>query len=251
MENRNLFKKIFYYIFTRIIYLRGIWSGYRFKSSNYKDIPIIINNYNRISSLKSLISFLENKGYTNIYIIDNASTYPPLLEYYKTIPYKIFYLDKNTGSRALWKTGIYKQFHNNFFAYTDSDILPVEECPEDFLDHFRNILLRHRYSSKVGFGLKIDDLPSHYRHREAVIEWEKRFWIAKAEEGLYRAPVDTTFALYRPYGSPKANWYIKNLRTGGNYVARHIPWYSDSGNLTDEELFYIKNCRTTTHWTKK
>ena len=49
------------------------------KRINYKDIPIIINNYNRLEMLTKLIHGLENKGYHNLYIIDNQSTYPPLL----------------------------------------------------------------------------------------------------------------------------------------------------------------------------
>ena len=73
--------------------------------------------------------------------------------------------------------------------------------------------------------------------------------MAEIEKELYLAPVDTTFALYRPNASSKANWHIRNFRTGGIYVAHHIPWYNDSENLSEKELFYIKNCRTATHWT--
>jgi hypothetical protein len=250
MEQKNLLKRGYYYIFTRIIYLRGVWSEKSWESTNYKDIPIIINNFNRLSSLSKLIFSLEKRGYKNINIIDNASTYPPLLEYYKILPYKIFRLEKNTGSKAFWKAGINKLFRDNYFVYTDADILPAEDCPDDFLDYLRKILTRYKYSSKVGLGLKIDDLPDCYKSKSSVIEWERRYWIAEIEKYLYLAPVDTTFALYRPYASSTANWYIRNIRTGGVYIARHIPWYNDSENLSEEELFYIKNCRTATHWTK-
>ena len=57
---------------------------------DYKDIPIVINNYNRITTLLQLINGLESRGYRNIYIIDNKSTYPPLLEYYKNCPYTVY-----------------------------------------------------------------------------------------------------------------------------------------------------------------
>ena len=59
------------------------------KKINYKDIPIIINNYNRLEMLTKLIHSLESKGYHNLYIIDNQSTYPPLLEYYTRLPYPV------------------------------------------------------------------------------------------------------------------------------------------------------------------
>ena len=59
------------------------------------DTPIIINNYNRLEYLKDLIAWLESAGMKKIYIIDNLSTYPPLLEFYKKIKYTVFKLDKN------------------------------------------------------------------------------------------------------------------------------------------------------------
>lgn len=68
-----------------------------------KNIPIIINNRNRLTYMKMLISSLEKRGYNNIYIIDNDSTYPPLLDYYsKECIYPVFYLNKNVGYNALW-----------------------------------------------------------------------------------------------------------------------------------------------------
>lgn len=71
------------------------------KRINYKDIPIIINNYNRLEMLTKLIHGLENKGYHNLYIIDNQSTYPPLLEYYTKIPYPVYMLNKKCRTSSI------------------------------------------------------------------------------------------------------------------------------------------------------
>ncbi len=246
MERDKIFKRLFYFLKTRYIYLRG----FRVKEiSDSKSIPIIINNFNRVTTLKELISFLEKRGYKNIFIIDNASTYPPLLEYYKQTPYKVFMLDKNIGYKALWRTPIYKQFQGNLFVYTDSDVVPCEECKDDFMDLFRSIMKRHPFATKVGFGLRIDDLPDHFSQKQSVIEWEKRHWEIESERDLFRAPIDTTFALYRPYTRAYSNWYIESYRTGGSYVARHIPWYTNSANPSQEELYYIKSCIRSSHWT--
>ena len=84
------------------------------KKINYKDIPIIINNYNRLEMLTKLIHSLESKGYHNLYIIDNQSTYPPLLEYYTRLPYPVYMLNKNVGHLSLWETGIFKQFKDSY-----------------------------------------------------------------------------------------------------------------------------------------
>ena len=47
--------------------LRWLAFGKRLKNS--KDIPIIINNFNRLTYLKSLINSLTSRGYHNIYIL--------------------------------------------------------------------------------------------------------------------------------------------------------------------------------------
>ena len=71
----------------------------------YKSVPIVINNFNRVNTLITLIHGLEIRGYNNIYIIDNNSTYPPLLEYYKDCSYPIYMLNKNIGHLAIKSSG--------------------------------------------------------------------------------------------------------------------------------------------------
>lgn len=247
MDNKNYFLRVKYFLKSRYIYIR--WRLKNPKDITAKNIPIIINNYNRLTTLKLLISFLEENGYRNLYIIDNASTFPALLEYYKTCPYTVFRLKKNVGYLALWKTNIYKKFIDNYYVYTDSDIVPCKDCPDDFMSFFRDVLKRHKYATKVGFGLKIDDLPDHYNLKQSVIEWESKFWKYEVEKEVYRAPIDTTFALYRPYARKNANWYIEQYRTGGKYVAHHMPWYNNSDDLSPEEQYYKNSCTKSTHWT--
>lgn len=247
MDNKNVFLKAKYFLKSKYIYIRGAIRGSEIV--DYKKIPIIINNYNRLTTLQALVSFLEKAGYENLFIIDNASTYPPLLEYYKSCPHTVFRLKTNVGYLSLWKTDIYKQFIDNYYVYTDSDIVPCDDCPHDFLNYFREILMRHKHAAKVGFGLKIDDLPDHYDSKQTVIDWESKFWKYEVENDLFRAPIDTTFALHRPYAKKNANWYVEQYRTGGKYTARHMPWYNNSNDLSPEEQYYINSCTKSTHWT--
>jgi len=247
----NNYFKFYYY---RIIYS---FSGlieliHPPKIKDYKQIPIIINNFNRLDSMKKLIESLEHRGYSNIFIIDNLSTYPPLLDYYKTCRYTVFRLDRNIGMTALWKSGIYKKFKDDFFVYTDSDIVPIEECPDDFLLFFLNTLKKYRLARKVGFSLKIDDLPDHYAMKNEVIQWEKQFAEHKRDEFLYWAPIDTTFALYRPRSKRRHAYFnIEMYRTGFPYMARHLPWYIDSKNPDEENLYYINQKLVKTSWSGK
>ena len=224
------------------------------KVVDYKKVPIIINNFNRLDMLEKLIKSLEIRGYTNIFIIDNLSTYPPLLQYYKNCPYKVFYLTENIGLTSLWKTGIYKQFRKSYFVYTDPDVVLVDECPDDFMKVFFDGMKKHKLARKIGFSLKIDDLPDHYELKERVITWEQRFFDEKIRDGnLFWAPIDTTFALYRPFGKRKhANGHIEMYRTGYPYMVRHLPWYIDSTNPDDENRYYIEqSSMKTTYWTNE
>src|SRR5271167_2766815 len=88
---------------------------YTSKITNAKQIPIIINNRNRFEYLLQLINSLENRGYNNIFIIDNDSTYPPLLEYYKTCKYEIFMLGENVGHLAMWDTDVNERFIKDYY----------------------------------------------------------------------------------------------------------------------------------------
>lgn len=233
-----------------IIFNKLRWMIFGRQIVNPKNIPIIINNYNRLTYLKSLINSLTKRGYTNIYILDNKSTYPPLLEYYKSCPFTVIHLSGNLGYKALWESDVFNRFKRSYYVYTDSDMEINPDCPDDFMQHFLNILKRYPLSQKVGFGLQIDDLPDHFINKEKVIEHESRFWTREVEPGIYKADIDTTFALYRPYCKGVASIYQEVYRTGRPYIIKHLPWYVDSNNMSDEELYYVNNISQSTHWSK-
>ncbi|HRO42878.1 MAG TPA: hypothetical protein PL009_08590 [Flavipsychrobacter sp.] len=215
-----------------------------------EDFPIIINNFNRLTSLKKLLSWLEEHGFHNIHILDNRSTYEPLINFYKSCQHKVYFLDKNYGYRALWLSGIYNKIVTDYYIYTDSDIVPIEECPADVLSHFYKILRKRLFVQKVGLSLKIDDLPDSYDKKNEVIDWESQYYNHMVDECFFKANVDTTFALYRPGFTHSANLYWTMYRSAYPYQARHLPWYTNSENPEDEELFYVSSVQQVTHWTK-
>jgi len=240
-----------YYHGTCTFLKRLRWSLFGRKVVDFYNVPIIINNFNRVTYLKKLIDSLTQRGYNNIYIIDNASTYPPLLEYYESCPYNVFRLSENIGYLSLWKTKIYKQFQKDYFVYTDSDLQIHKDCPDNFMEHFYGIMQRRKNAQKVGFGLAIDDLPDAYNNKNEVIAWEKQFWQKEVESGVFLAPIDTTFALYRPFVKGPANSFVEHLRTGHPYIMYHLPWYANSASLSEEDVYYVKNIATSTHWSQK
>lgn len=214
---------------------------------NADNIPIIINSFNRLGCLKQLIGFIVDKQLPNpVIILDNNSTYEPLLDYYKTLSYEIIMLGKNFGHEALWKSGLYNsRFKKEHYIYTDPDVVPIEECPADLIHHLYNTILRYPQYLKIGMGLKIDDLPDHFPNKPAVIEWESQFWKTLVEPGIYKADTDTTFAIHDPR---KNQAWVRSIRTGYPYIARHMTWYLDPTNLPEDELFYKGINKTITHW---
>lgn len=206
---------------------------------NNRDIDIFIISYNRLSYLKRLVEWLENAGFEKMHIVDNASTYPPLLEYLSVSKHQVYRMDKNYGHLVIWESGKFKDIiDKKNYIVTDCDILPVEECPLDVGGYFLRILEKYQDVTKVGFALKIDDLPDHNSSKSAVIEWEKQFWEKTVEAGIFEASIDTTFALYRPGVYPTSKKWWKSIRTDHPYIARHLPWYTDTANPSDEDIFY-------------
>ena len=257
MDYKQLFKDIvtlnlkpfrvrYYKVIARV--KRFLFVHKKYNPSDFKNIPIIINNRNRYTYLLKLISWLEVNGYKNIYIIDNASTYEPLIKFYNQTSYKVFYLSENVGHLSLWKTGVIKNFEKDYYVYTDPDVVPTDNCPDDVLEYFFSILNQYSNIEKVGFGLKIDDLPDCYLDKEKVISWESKFWTKSIQKEVYDAAIDTTFALYKPFTNG-LNYVQNSLRTGGNYQLQHLPWYEDSNHPSEENLYYKNNIKQgSSHW---
>ncbi|MEK6782638.1 MAG: glycosyltransferase family 2 protein [Bacteroidota bacterium] len=218
--------------------------GYRWKIFSIYRVPVVINNFNRLTYPLKLIAFLEKCGLTNIMILDNSSTYPPLLKYYETCTHPVIREPHNYGHLAFWKSGLYNRYKWNYFVYTDSDVVPIEECPINFIEYFKEILDKNHRLDKIGFGIKVDDLPDSFSLKNSVIDYEKRYWQKEVSPNIYDAPIDTTFALYKPLSALKGGqaYTLSAFRAGFPYVVRHLPWYIDSENLSEEEWYYIKTC---------
>ena len=165
-----------------------------------KSIPIIINNYNRLSTLKSLIASLEKEG-TETFLFSTTSALIPLFwNGTKTCGYEVIYLPENIGFKALWKYKPAKRrFCSDYYIYTDSDVCLSDDCPDDAIVHLLSLIKKYKYARKIGLHLRIDNLPDHYANKTKVIEWEKEQQKAPNADGLEHRPTDTTFAIYRPH----------------------------------------------------
>jgi glycosyltransferase involved in cell wall biosynthesis len=217
-----------------------------------KQIPIVIINYNQLHTVKLLIEWLQQNGYHNIHILDNDSDYQPLLDFYTDTNVNVIRLERNYGHMALWSIpDIIKRFFKGYYVATDADIVPDEDCPDNFMAEFIDVLAEHPQVTKVGFGLRTDDIPDYYPLKNEVIKWEARYWKEKVAGNLYKANIDTTFALYRPYSYQVYEHFLLGIRTGAPYMARHLSWYQNPQNLTHEQEYYIKTANISNSWSLK
>jgi hypothetical protein len=205
-------------------------------------IPIFVICRDRVTCTAALVDWLERAGQPRIYLVDNDSTYPGLLEYYETTPHQVVRLGQNVGPLDFWKMGLLEALNiSTRYVVTDPDVVPSEDCPLDAVEGFAAVLDGVPAAAKVGFGLRIDDLPAHFKHRDEVIAWESQFWADSGQPGLYAAMIDTTFALYQAH--VREHMIGPAIRTGFPYVARHTPWYVDSANRSEEDRYYLSRAR--------
>jgi len=212
-----------------------------------RQYPVIIIVRDRLSPLLSLLEWLERVEQREIWLCDNASTYEPMVKFLANTTHRVVFNGKNLGHRAPWLSGLAAEVgFDRPFVVTDPDVIPSETCPHDALEYFADTLLTHREIDKVGFSLRIDDLPDHFAHKDSVITWERQFWTTQFKPGFFFAPIDTTFALYRP-GLGQQNG--RSLRTQPPYDARHMPWYENSLEPTEEHRYYVAHAdRLISNW---
>jgi hypothetical protein len=215
-----------------------------------KNIQIVILNKDRLEPLKLLVDSLRQRNYNNILVIDNESTYEPLLEWYNASSVEVFY---NDIPETLFDTGTFGRLSGelqhprfvdvikNHYIFTDSDVVLETYVPDNFVDSM--ISIQEKYNThKVGLGLKISDLPEN-THTQQIKQIESQYWnnkINDSEYELYAAPIDTTFAVYGPNCVP---FWAHGIRMGGSYVVKHMPWYYDYNNLPADEKYYLERLK--------
>ena len=126
------------------------------------------------------------------------------------------------------------------YVYTDPDVLPVEDCPKDFVRRFMDILDDNRELRKVGFGLVWDDIT--FFGKERAQRTQRNFYEGtQVGDEIYYAQIDTTFALY----SNVRHYNLRfSVRTTGDLQAYHLPWYFDYDNLPPDEKYYVEHAES-------
>ena len=173
---------------------------------NTRFIPIYINSFNQPTYLAKMVCQLEERGYQNLIIIDQHSSFKPMVELLASLSkrYAVLKLSENLGPHWIFTSGFALSFPE-WFVYTDADIEFGSRLEPLFIDEMQDAA-RDLNALKVGMALDIAN-PAEMINVEISIggnkytipEWESQFWkhrIVHTKHEIYSAPVDTTFAVY-------------------------------------------------------
>jgi hypothetical protein len=155
---------------------------------------------------------------------------------------------QNKGPRQIVECPEYYDLLPDLFCITDPDLQFNAELPEDFLANLIR-LTNELKVGKAGFALRIDD--SHLMHQGKfeinrntyhATEWENQYWktsLGKLKDGspVYKADIDTTFAVYNKKFFSRETFFDA-VRVAGRYACRHLPWYRESIVGEQELSFY-------------
>lgn len=216
-----------------------------------ENITAVIIGYNQYTYIKNMVSQLE-KYTKDIVVIDNASDYEPLLNYYENdFKYSLLRQKVNYGHSVYYTQDWLKKLTGDVFILTDPDLEFNPKLPDNFISELINIS-NYYQTSKVGFALLIDsdDIRPEITHiGYSVKDWESQFWQNRLfyepnpDLELYSAAIDTTFCLInRKYSNP-------HIRVAGNFTCVHIPWHINylSNLEKDEYERYLQN-NISTSW---
>lgn len=219
-----------------------------------KNTPLIVTNFNQLTYLKNIINWFRwyypNPVDNPIFIVDNGSTYKPLLEFYNNVicPEAILYTENNYRNNL--RDFIDKRIKGKYEYYviSDPDIMPDFNTPPNFLEIWKKYLLEYRLH-RVGFNLIIENLPK-YLHEKDNIYYNERMLLLDTilvHDGFtgYKAPIDTTFALY---STKNSGWNSPmDGKDWGNsmrlFNAHHLGWYVNPDFLNDEMKYYFETAK--------
>ena len=243
-------------------------------------IPIFVIVRDRITVLKqSMESWYKNIDHSiEIILLDQESTYPPMLDFLKEKQkegIRVEYL-KNTApiphkTFPAIASPIYKiceEMKVDNYVLSDPDII-LDDVDGDILDFYLYFMKMKPGFKAIGPMLRIDDIPDYYPFKNEVLTRHSPFWQATGEFALIRpkehmryknktvsyqiSPIDTTFSLRntKDNNGTGIGWTASAVRTREPYIGRHLDWYIDPDNLSDDQKYYIDTSNThkgISHW---
>lgn len=189
------------------------------------DIPMVIIAYNNLFFVRRFVDQVRRMP-NPIVILDNNSTYAPLLEWYAAAERElegrlsVRRMDRNYGHRVHERVDL-----PPVYLLSDPDLDLNPRMPVDVAERLLRVSERHG-AYKTGLALDISE-PHTFIKKDGcgdlVLSIETRYYSQRVDDPeyvVYQAPVDTTFCLVNAA-------YDKgvHVRVGGDFTAKHLPWY--------------------------
>jgi len=207
-----------------------------------------------------------------IVICDQGSTFKPMKEFLER-------LESNGVTVYRWQDGIndsnrinlrrndnkirediqdyFKNHLKSNYVVTDPDIL-LDNVEGDILEVFAYLLEKLPQNTIAGPIPRSDDIPDFYPYREKIIANHQRVFHSKKIRAIqYKnktikyiiAPIHTIFGMSRK----NTQWEghaVRAIRTTTPYSAKHLDWYLDPRNLTEDQRYYMEHGSINAHWSK-
>jgi hypothetical protein len=228
-------------------------------------VPIFIISFNRLSDLqRSIESYQRLSTPVDIVVHDNGSTHPGLLDYLNELSKDGCLVTFNAplGNDPNELNSVNATIERYFgaprstapFVVTDPDV-SLDTARADALEVYAWLLATQEGIACAGPMLRIDDIPAAYPLRDRAIVghveqfWHKRPTILRSPYGqvaVQTAMIDTTFALY-PAGAMFKR-LTRGMRVYHPFEARHLTWYLDPAQLTEDAQRYRTESSEIAHW---
>jgi hypothetical protein len=214
-----------------------------------RNMPIFIPAFNNPTYVRNMVNQLRARRLCNIVVIDNASTSGAMRELLDSdLGAAIVRLARNEGPTHVFMDDENFRLLPEFFCVTDPDLELNPHLPDDFLEILAGLTERF-HVGKAGFSLDISEPGAMHAGKfpngggmYTITEWEQQYWrdpISElAEIGMvYRATIDTTFAVYNKKFLNRGYHYTA-VRVAGSFKCKHLPWYRTSIVPAAEEAEY-------------
>lgn len=194
---------------------------------------IIIPTFNNGAYLVNFVNQLEKLNLSRFLVFDGGSSEPVTLTVLEKLEEenRVLVLPGNPGPRQFFESADIFDYLPPIFCVSDPDLTFNDQLPKDFLQHLYGLSVEFSIG-KVGMALDLDkDLVEEefffYGEWHTIRGWEGKYWQNRVPNALdlevYRAEIDTTFALYNKlYLDPDD--FFSALRVAGNFTASHLPW---------------------------
>lgn len=223
-----------------------------------KNIPLILLSYNQPTYLKNAVNWWRWYHPENpIIILDNGSTSEGLHLYLSSIEDDKIIIVRNQNNdcagnlSALLNCEDFKKDGFEYYVISDPDIMPHPATPPNFLEVLVHAVKDEGFHH-AGFGLITSDIPG-WLEKRAEIQYNEgellKNLITFGYKGVayagYRAPLDTTFALY---SVANGGWHAPMSGEAWSSCLRifdafHLQWYIDPANVNPEMDYYYQTAK--------